>query len=67
MLAPRHRDVQGWLFKRPENLADQQRMSLRELLGYNLKSVPAYSHKREVIVTLYAPWCCSDTPIIVPD
>ena len=25
------------LLKRPENLTDQQRMSLRELLGYNLK------------------------------
>jgi transposase len=27
------------LLKRPENLSDQQRMSLRELLSYNLKSV----------------------------
>ena len=35
------------LLKRPENLSDQQRMSLRELLGYNLKSVRAYLLKEE--------------------
>jgi transposase len=35
------------LLKRPENLTDQQRMSLRELLGYNLKSVRAYLLKEE--------------------
>ena len=32
-----------WCFlKRPENLTDKQRYSLRELLNYNLKSVRAY-------------------------
>ncbi len=35
------------LLKRPENLTDQQRMSLRELLGYNLKSARAYLLKEE--------------------
>ena len=35
------------LLKRPENLTDGQRMSLRELLGYNLKSVRAYLLKEE--------------------
>ena len=35
------------LLKRPENLTDIQRMSLRELLGYNLKSVRAYLLKEE--------------------
>jgi transposase len=35
------------LLKRPENLTDSQRMSLRELLGYNLKSVRAYLLKEE--------------------
>lgn len=35
------------LLKRPENLTDNQRMSLRELLGYNLKSVRAYLLKEE--------------------
>jgi transposase len=35
------------LLKRPENLTDHQRMSLRELLGYNLKSVRAYLLKEE--------------------
>ena len=30
------------LLKRPENLTDKQRLSLRELLGYNLTSVRAY-------------------------
>ena len=34
---------QRWcLLKRPENLTDKQRLSLRELLGCNLKSVRAY-------------------------
>ena len=35
------------LLKRPANLTDNQRMSLRELLGYNLKSVRAYLLKEE--------------------
>lgn len=35
------------LLKRPENLTEQQRMSLRELLGYNLKSARAYLLKEE--------------------
>lgn len=35
------------LLKRPENLTDKQQMSLRELLGYNLKSVRAYLLKEE--------------------
>lgn len=35
------------LLKRPENLTDSQRSSLRELLGYNLKSVRAYLLKEE--------------------
>ena len=35
------------LLKRPENLTDKQRVSLRELLGYNLKSVRAYLLKEE--------------------
>jgi len=35
------------LLKRPENLTDQQPISLRELLGYNLKSVRAYLLKEE--------------------
>ena len=35
------------LLKRPENLTDKQSMSLRELLGYNLKSVRAYLLKEE--------------------
>ena len=35
------------LLKRPENLTDQQRIRLRELLGYNLKSVRAYLLKEE--------------------
>ena len=35
------------LLKRPENLTDNQRLSLRELLGYNLKSVRAYLLKEE--------------------
>ena len=33
--------------KRPENLTDKQRLSLRELLAYNLKSVRAYLLKEE--------------------
>ena len=35
------------LLKRPHNLTDKQRLSLRELLGYNLKSVRAYLLKEE--------------------
>jgi len=35
------------LLKRPENLTDKQRVSLRQLLGYNLKSVRAYLLKEE--------------------
>jgi transposase len=35
------------LLKRPENLTDKQRFSLRELLAYNLKSVRAYLLKEE--------------------
>jgi len=35
------------LLKRPENLTDKQRLSLRELLGYNLQSVRAYLLKEE--------------------
>ncbi len=35
------------LLKRPQNLTDKQRLSLRELLGYNLKSVRAYLLKEE--------------------
>jgi transposase len=35
------------LLKRPQNLTDKQRVSLRELLGYNLKSVRAYLLKEE--------------------
>ena len=35
------------LLKRPENLTDNQRISLRELLGYNLQSVRAYLLKEE--------------------
>jgi transposase len=35
------------LLKRPENLTEIQRSSLRELLGYNLKSVRAYLLKEE--------------------
>ena len=35
------------LLKRPENLTDKQRLSLRELLRYNLKSVRAYLLKEE--------------------
>jgi len=35
------------LLKRPENLTDKQRLSLRELLAYNLKSVRAYLLKEE--------------------
>jgi transposase len=35
------------LLKRPENLTDKQRFSLRELLQYNLKSVRAYLLKEE--------------------
>lgn len=35
------------LLKRPENLTDKQRLSLRELLGYNLRSVRAYLLKEE--------------------
>jgi len=35
------------LLKRPENLTDNQRLSLREVLGYNLKSVRAYLLKEE--------------------
>jgi transposase len=35
------------LLKRPEKLTDKQRVSLRELLGYNLKSVRAYLLKEE--------------------
>ncbi|MFO1291520.1 MAG: transposase [Rubrivivax sp.] len=35
------------LLKRPENLTNNQRTSLRELLGYNLKSVRAYLLKEE--------------------
>ena len=35
------------LLKRPENLTDTQRISLRELLAYNLKSVRAYLLKEE--------------------
>ena len=35
------------LLKRAENLTDKQRVSLRELLGYNLKSVRAYLLKEE--------------------
>lgn len=35
------------LLKRPENLTDNQRMSLRELLGYNLQSARAYLLKEE--------------------
>ena len=33
------------LLKRPENLTDNQRIKLREVLGYNLKSVRAYLFK----------------------
>ena len=36
-----------YLLKRPENLTDKQRLSLRELLAYNLKSVRAYLLKEE--------------------
>jgi len=35
------------LLKRPENLTDMQRISLRELLAYNLKSVRAYLLREE--------------------
>ena len=35
------------LLKRPENLTDKQRLSLRELLGYNLRSVRAYLLEEE--------------------
>ena len=35
------------LLKRPENLTDKQRLSLRELLAYNLKSVRACLLKEE--------------------
>ena len=35
------------LLKRPENLSDKKRMSLRELLGYNRQSVRAYLLKEE--------------------
>ena len=35
------------LLKRPENLTGKQRLSLRELLAYNLKSVRAYLLKEE--------------------
>ena len=35
------------LLKRPENLMDKQRLSLRELPGYSLKSVRAYLLKEE--------------------
>ena len=35
------------ILKRPENLTDTQRMTLRQLLGYNLKSVRAYLLKEE--------------------
>lgn len=35
------------LLKRPENLMDKQRVSLRELLGYHLKSARAYLLKEE--------------------
>ena len=35
------------LLKRPENLTDKQRISLAELLAYNLKSVRAYLLKEE--------------------
>jgi len=35
------------LLKRPQNLTDKQRVSLRQLLGYNLKSVRAYLLKEE--------------------
>jgi len=39
--------LEGSLLKRPENLTDNQRMGLRELLGYNLKSVRAYLLKEQ--------------------
>jgi transposase len=35
------------LLKRPDNLTGSQRMTLRDLLGYNLKSVRAYLLKEE--------------------
>jgi transposase len=35
------------LLKRPENLTDQQRLRLRDLLRYNLQSVRAYLLKEE--------------------
>jgi transposase len=35
------------LLKRPDNLTDNQRMTMRQLLGYNLKSVRAYLLKEE--------------------
>ena len=35
------------LLKRPENLSDQQRLRLRDLLRYNLQSVRAYLLKEE--------------------
>jgi len=35
------------LLKRPDNLTDTQRLSLRQLLAYNLKSVRAYLLKEE--------------------
>ena len=33
------------LLKRPENLTDQQRVKLKDVLRYNLKSVRAYLFK----------------------
>jgi transposase len=45
------------LLKRPENLSEQQRMSLRELLGYNLKSVRAYLLKEEFQQFWEYDWC----------
>ena len=35
------------LLKKPENLTDHQRVKLRKVLRYNLKSVRAYLHKKD--------------------
>ena len=35
------------LLKRPENLSDQQAVTLKELLRYNLRSVRAYLHRED--------------------
>lgn len=42
-----------WLLKRSENLTDKQRVKLRDLLRYNLRSVRAYRTFKMAELSLY--------------